>query len=80
MLEHLPWLSLASVNCDLLRLPNELIAVFKEAKNIAMQKAFVGIEVPDTKNMRGKFVGSKFQKSMNTLMTTLKSSRAHFCR
>lgn len=57
-----------------------MIAVFKTAKNSAMQKAFADVEVPDTKNMRGKFVGSKFQKSMNTLMTTLKSSRAHFCR
>ncbi|KAL8272089.1 hypothetical protein Esti_004024 [Eimeria stiedai] len=63
-----------------MRLPNELLAVFKKSENIAMKKAFEGVEVPDSKNMRGKFVGSKFQKSMNSLMTTLKSSRAHFCR
>ncbi|KAL8447390.1 hypothetical protein Emag_004361 [Eimeria magna] len=63
-----------------MRLPNELLAVFKKSENIAMQKAFQDVEVPDSKNMRGKFVGSKFQKSMNSLMTTLKSSRAHFCR
>ncbi|CDI80568.1 myosin, putative [Eimeria acervulina] len=63
-----------------MRLPNELIAVFKAAKNLAMKKAFANVEIPDTKNMKGKFVGSKFQKSMNNLMTTLKSSRAHFCR
>ncbi|KAL8432920.1 hypothetical protein Efla_006721 [Eimeria flavescens] len=63
-----------------MRLPNELIAVFKKSGNFAMQKAFESVEVPDSKNMRGKFVGSKFQKSMNSLMTTLKSSRAHFLR
>ncbi|KAL8433396.1 hypothetical protein ACSSS7_003951 [Eimeria intestinalis] len=63
-----------------MRLPNELLAVFKKSQNTAMQKAFQDVEIPDTKNMRGKFVGSKFQKSMNSLMTTLKSSRAHFCR
>ena len=69
-----------SVFCCIFRLPNELIAVFKAAKNLAMKKAFANVEIPDTKNMKGKFVGSKFQKSMNNLMTTLKSSRAHFCR
>ncbi|OEH76580.1 myosin h [Cyclospora cayetanensis] len=63
-----------------MRLPNELIAVFKAATNLAMKKAFVNVEIPDSKNMKGKFVGSKFQKSMNNLMNTLKSSRAHFCR
>ncbi|KFG51353.1 myosin H, partial [Toxoplasma gondii MAS] len=63
-----------------MRLPNELLVVFKSAKNLCMKNAFEEIEIPDTKNMRGKFVGSKFQKSMTGLMTTLKSSHAHFGR
>ncbi|CBZ52012.1 hypothetical protein NCLIV_018020 [Neospora caninum Liverpool] len=63
-----------------MRLPNELLVVFKSAKNLCMKNAFADIEIPDTKNMRGKFVGSKFQKSMTGLMTTLKSSHAHFGR
>ncbi|KAL8451004.1 hypothetical protein Emed_002214 [Eimeria media] len=39
-----------------MRLPNELLAVFKKSTNVAMQKAFQDVEVPDSKNMRGKCI------------------------
>ncbi|CDJ65738.1 hypothetical protein ENH_00009800, partial [Eimeria necatrix] len=39
-----------------MRLPNELIAAFKEASNSALKKAFAAVEVPDSKNMKGKCI------------------------
>eukprot|EP00920_Eleutheroschizon_duboscqi_P030310 GHVT01073551.1.p1 GENE.GHVT01073551.1~~GHVT01073551.1.p1 ORF type:complete len:867 (+),score=166.86 GHVT01073551.1:1062-3662(+) len=62
------------------KLPNSMIEMFQKANNSCVREGFQAVELPDTKSMKGKFVGSKFQKSMASLMTTLKSSSAHFIR
>lgn len=41
---------------------------------------FEHVEVLDPKKMKGKFIGSQFQRSMSSLLDRLRSSSAHFVR
>ncbi|KAF8818153.1 myosin H [Cardiosporidium cionae] len=62
------------------KIPNDLCELLKNSTNSAIKAAYEDYEIVDSKNMRGKFVGSKFQKSMGGLMLNLKKTNAHFIR
>ncbi|KAF8820300.1 myosin H [Cardiosporidium cionae] len=62
------------------KIPNEICEIMKNSTNSTIKAAYEDYEIIDSKNMRGKFVGSKFQKSMGNLMLNLKKTNAHFIR
>lgn len=61
-------------------MPNELIILLKASTNAAIKSALSGVEIADTRSMKGKFVGSKFVSSMDKLLGVLRQSTAHFIR
>ena len=58
----------------------DLIETLKKSENSILNSVFKDVVILDPKSMKGKFIGSQFQRSIGALLDLLNSSEASFIR